>query len=91
MLTDRQIFLLIGFDTDAMDKYKEINSTAVLTPHLNGNLSSITRVGCSGRAKFKPAPLSDVADLVEKKACQKWAERQAEILKDSVSNAVLGG
>ena len=81
MLTDRQIFLLIGFDTDAMDKYKEINSTAVLTPHLNGNLSSITRVGCSGRAKFKPAPLSDVADLVEKKGLPKVGRKTSRNFK----------
>lgn len=91
MLTDRQIFLLIGFDTDAMEKYKYSESNAVLTPHLNCGLTSVSRVGSSGQAKHKPHKRSEIADQAEKEICKKWALRQQAFLNNSVSNAVLGG
>ena len=91
MLTDRQIFQLIGFDTDAMEKYKHSESNAVLSPHLNCGLSSISRVGCSGYASYITAQRSEIAVLVEKDICRKWSLRQREFLNNSLSNAVLGG
>lgn len=91
MLTDRQIFLLIGFDTDAMEKYKYSESNAVLTPHLNCGLSSLDRVGASGRAKHIQHKRSKIADQAEKEICKKWALRQQAFLNNSVSNAVIGG
>lgn len=91
MLTDRQIFLLIGFDTDAMEKYKYSESNAVLSPHLNCGLSSISRVGSSGHASNITGQRSEIADQAEKEICKNWALRQQAFLNNSVSNAVLGG
>lgn len=91
MMTDRQIFLLIGFDTDAMEKYKYSESNAVLTPHLNCDLSKMKKPKFSGGATHGDYIRSEKRDLVEKEICKKWALRQQAFLNNSVSNAVLGG
>lgn len=90
MLTDRQIFQYIGFDTDAMEQYKYSPSNAVLTPHLNCEIGLNGYVVRPVRGATKKRR-SAITDLVEKDICRKWALRQTEILNNSISNAVLGG